>query len=120
MGLNPSYADIFTRMVSTYAPSGSSVIGSLLGLNKSNLLQSGVKFGLNVASKLDRSEVANFINRDKKNTIRLLFPNLDFGYSYKKDYHNFLYKWFDEEEFQHNRRPREGHLIPSWLVTVGG
>ena len=40
--------------------------------------------------------------------------------NYKKDYHNFLYKWFDEEEFQHNRRPREGHLIPSWLVIVDG
>lgn len=38
LGLDPSHADFFTRMVSKYAPSSSSMIGSLLGLNKSSLL----------------------------------------------------------------------------------
>lgn len=85
LGLNPDHADIFTRMVSAYAPSSQSLIGSVFGLNGTNLLQRGVKIGLSVASGFDRSIVANYINKSRKNSIRLLFPNLDFGFTYKKD-----------------------------------
>jgi len=99
LGLNPSHANIFTSLVSAYAPSSSSLLGSLLGIDKNSLLKQGVNIGLNVASRFDRTKVAQFINKNKKNSIRLLFPNLDFGYSYRKDDRDFLYKWFDEEEF---------------------
>lgn len=71
----------------------------MFGIDKSSILKAGMGIGLNLASKLNRKNVAEFINKDQKNSIRLLYPNLDFGYSYSKDYHNFLQNFWDDEEF---------------------
>ena len=55
-----------------------------------------MKTGLGVLQGVKGTEEAKaFIEADKKNSIRLLFPSLDFGYSYNASKKSALYDYFD-------------------------
>ena len=55
----------------------------------------------------DTEKTAKFIESDKKNSIRLMFPSLDFGYSYEPNAQSALYDYFDSgtDELIMDRRP---------------
>ena len=52
--------------------------------------------GLSLLQSVTRTDkAAKFINQDRSNSIRLLFPSLDFGYSYDAEAKTDLYDYFD-------------------------
>ena len=58
------------------------------------MLRLGTNIGLSVTSALYSKKSAGDFIAMPQNSIRLLFPNLDFNFSYKKDY-DLLLKNFD-------------------------
>ena len=49
-------------------------------------LHQGINIGLNVGLSLaSENKVREFIEADNANTIRLMFPNMDFGFNYKNE-----------------------------------
>lgn len=42
----------------------------------------------------------DFIEADEQNSIRLLYPNLDFNFSYGAENEAFLRKYFDDPTYQ--------------------
>ena len=63
----------------------------------------------------DKGKVAKYIKSDQKNSIRLMFPSLDFGYSYEPNTQSALYDYFDlgtNEIIMDKRTIDKGQLIP--------
>ena len=62
----------------------------------------------------DTEKVAKYIKSDQKNSIRLMFPSLDFGYSYEPNAQSALYDYFDlgtNEIIMDKRTIDKGQLI---------
>lgn len=83
------------------------------------LFLGGRDIGLKVATTIFNSEkTKNFVEQENKNTIRLTFPNLDFGISSgpnKSHNQAFLRENWDEDAF----RPyasEVGSLVPHLLL----
>ena len=92
LNLDASHADLFTRALDT--------LSSPLGLSGSHqqkqALRASMRAGLTVMQSLSSTEkLAKFITADPRNSIRLLFPSLDFGYSYDPGSKMDLYDYFD-------------------------
>lgn len=92
LNLHASHASLFTNVLDTMtAPLG--LTGSP---TQKSLLNSSMKTGLSLLSKVtDTSKAANFLKASDKNSIRLLFPSLDFGYTYDTKRKQDLYDYFD-------------------------
>lgn len=92
LNLHASHASLFTNVLDTMtAPLG--LTGSP---TQKSLLSTSMKTGLSLLSKVtDTSKAAHFLNESDKNSIRLLFPSLDFGYSYDAKRKQDLYDYFD-------------------------
>ena len=71
-----------------------------------------MSIGLNVATKINDSDsIKQFVEKENKNTIRLTFPNLDFGgQNYKH-----LKKYWDEDVFVPNHA-EIGSLVPHLIL----
>ena len=89
-----------------------------IGLNEKAMVKTGMSLGLNILQSVTNTdECAKYINARKQNSIRLLFPNLDFGYKYPVYGHDnftetrYMAQKFDEEEIL-SRRVTVGQLIP--------
>lgn len=112
MNLSTKHADAFTSIVGTIGRTTG------IGLNEKAMLQGGLGLGLNLLQSMTNTDdCAKHINARKQNSIRLLFPNLDFGYSYPVEGHNssaehkYMVQRFDEEEIL-SRRVTPGQLMP--------
>lgn len=78
LNLDASLAQGFASVMSKVAPSP---------LQKS-LLNFGLGLGLQVLQSVaSTSALKDYIETDPRNSIRLLFPNLDFNYSYASNSH---------------------------------
>lgn len=75
-----------------------------------------MKTGLSLLSSVTNvKKCADFINEDNSNSIRLLFPNLDFGYNYDSTRKHDLYDYFDsgaERLIMDQRGVTLGDLMP--------
>jgi hypothetical protein len=76
-----------------------------------------MSFGLNFLQSVTSTDAAaRFINSDESNSIRLLFPNLDFGFSYAKEPETVsLDDYFDAGHSKliwEDRPIAAGHLLP--------
>lgn len=60
---------------------------------------------------MNTDSIKQFVEQDNKNTIRLIFPNLDFG-GYDED---FLRRNWDEDVFRTNCT-KLGSLVPHLLL----
>ena len=92
LNLHASHASLFTNVLNT--------VTSPLGMSGSDtsksVLRTGMSTGLQLLQSVTKTDkAANFINQDKSNSIRLLFPSLDFGYSYDAKAKTDLYDYFD-------------------------
>ena len=109
MWLRKSNLDMYSSLVSSVLPS----------FMRKQVFEGGRDIGLKVASKLvDREKIRKYIESDNKTTIRLTFPNLDFGISTgsdKEDNKNHLEKYWDEDAFTPYVKPI-GSLIPHLLL----
>jgi len=61
-----------------------------------------------------KKNVVNYLAKPE-NSIRLLFPNLDFNYSYDRQ-SDFLMKNFDQDWIE-KPNLEVGSLIPNWTVN---
>ena len=92
LNLHASHADLFTRMLDSV----STPFGLSGSQTQKNVLSTSMKTGLSVLQSVTSTDrAAQFINSDAKNSIRLLFPSLDFGYSYDAAAKADLYDYFD-------------------------
>ena len=82
------------------------------------MFEGGRDVGLKVAAQLvNYDKIKHYIQGDNKTTIRLTFPNLDFGVSSNPDggNENHLRQYWDEDAF----RPFQGEvgaLVPHLLI----
>jgi hypothetical protein len=77
-------------------------------------MHTGVSFGLSMASSLmDTSSCTAYIDARKENSIRLLYPNLDFGFNYQDG--ERLRRLWDQEQFE--GRMEVGSLMPTFWVA---
>ena len=80
------------------------------------MLNTGVSIGLSVSNTLfDTKSCADYIKSNKNNSIRLLYPNLDFNYSYQNN--EFLKEHWDSADY-HSRDIAVGALVPMIMVTT--
>ena len=78
LNLDANLAQGFASVMSKVAP----------GPLQKPLLSLGLGFGLNALQAVASTEnLKRYIETDPKNSIRLLFPNLDFNYSYSSNNH---------------------------------
>lgn len=109
MWLRKSNLDMYSGLVSHVLPS----------FMRKAVFEGGREIGLKVASKLvDREKIRKYIESDNKTTIRLTFPNLDFGISTgpdKKGNEIHLQKYWDEDAFTPYVQPI-GSLIPHLVI----
>ena len=95
MNLNKNNLEIFDLAVQAVVPNF---------LQKS-VFEGFMDAGLKVAhTVIDTSKIKQKIEQDNKNTIRLTFPNLDFGGNDLE----FLTKYWDEDIFHHPVSPKIG------------
>ena len=83
-----------------------------------------MKTGLSVLQTVTKTDkAAAFINSDPSNSIRLLFPSLDFGYSYDPKAKMDLYDYFDtgtEKLLMEDRNEiTVGELLPHIRLDCG-
>ena len=112
LNLNASHASLFTNVFDS--------LTTPLGLSGSqtskNMFNASLKTGLNVLQSVTgTSRAADFIKADDKNSIRLLFPSLDFGYSYDPAARGDLYEFFDtgtNNTIMEQRPLAKGQLLP--------
>lgn len=121
LGLYQNNAKMLTDLVSTLAPSKDSFFGRLTGINQNSLFESGVAVGLSVAGAVfNTKRCKQYIEHDPANSIRLLYPNLDFNYSYNSECARFLTQSFDNPVYVKRDKLTVGDLIPSTFVTYDG
>lgn len=89
MFLNKSNLETFDSIVQTIVPS----------FLQKRVFQTGMNTGLKIASQIVPStKTKAFVENENKNTIRLTFPNLDFGGPNEQ----FLRQNWDEDVFKAN------------------
>ena len=115
LNLHASHASLFTNVLDQ--------ITTPLGLSGSatqkSILQSSMKTGLSILQMTASTDrLGRFLTQDKGNSIRLLFPSLDFGYKYESEESELLYEYFDtgvERLVMDERHPGMcdvGELVP--------
>jgi len=107
MWLKKSNLDTYEKAVSSILPS----------FMQKQLFLAGRDIGLRVAKNVvNHSKIVNYVESNNKNTIRLTFPNLDFGIAYgSKTNDSFLRKHWDEDAFKPFAR-EIGSLVPHILI----
>lgn len=102
LDLNKNLAEMYTDAVDKYLPSF---------LPKKEIHRVGLDIGLWKATLTKaftsaENELCRFLAESKKNSIKLMFPNLDFSYAYPQTYDDkqkheaFLKANFDEDQWQ--------------------
>lgn len=112
LNLYASHASLLTNVLdSVSTPFGLS--GSAL---QKNFLSSTMSTGLKVLNRVTNTrKCADFLNKDESHSIRLLFPSLDFGYSYDSKSRGDLYDYFDTGAnalIMDERALARGQLVP--------
>ena len=113
LGLYQSNVDLLSRVVQTIAPSQESFVGQLTGITQKSVFDTGVSVGRGVMNRVFSKKAAgSFIQQSPQNSIRLLFPNLDFNYSYNDSCRRMLTENFDTDVYEAKSRLAVGDLIP--------
>ncbi|CDW87725.1 polyketide hydroxylase-like [Stylonychia lemnae] len=114
LDLDKKQAEYFNSVVKNYIP-------DFLPIDKKKLFKFGMDLGLMKAQmtmKLTNSEevVSKYLASDKKHSIKLMFPNLDFAYAYPADdYEAFAHAHFMKDHFDNDEQAHFlglGTLVP--------
>ena len=112
MNLSKENLELYQSVVSSAVPS----------FLQRSVFQTGISIGLNVAAlTLDHSHIQKLISSDNANTIRLMFPNLDFNQTYPQSeqddekWREHIRKTWDSDKVSLFSGP--GTLIPHIILS---